>query len=219
MTSIALIPTAQAAFIAGLSDRQINRVIDEHLMPQTLFKHQGSTRLFTRLGAAFAKFYFATEDTLVAKARRQVIDEIHARVDQLPAKDPVLTLTALDGVDWKVEHDCVAIDVFPFANEAAYRARDMDLAHQLVITDPEVMGGLPVFVGTRLPVENVLGSLDVGIDLDNLQASYPFLTPAHVHAARVFLAVHPKRGRPRRLDAVPSLRTGTVRVIKRQVAA
>jgi hypothetical protein len=28
-----LIPLAKAAFIAGLSDRQMNRVVDEHLMP------------------------------------------------------------------------------------------------------------------------------------------------------------------------------------------
>ena len=28
------IPTAQAAFIAGLTDRQMNRIVDEHLVPE-----------------------------------------------------------------------------------------------------------------------------------------------------------------------------------------
>ena len=74
MPTTLFIPTAEAAFIAGLTDRQMNRVVDEHLMPEPLFEQRGSSRLFTRLGAAFARFYFATEDLLLASARKQVLD-------------------------------------------------------------------------------------------------------------------------------------------------
>ncbi len=60
-----LIPTAEAAFIAGLSDRDMNRVADEHLMPDVLFEKNGGVRRFTRLSAAFAKFYFDDRNGLL----------------------------------------------------------------------------------------------------------------------------------------------------------
>lgn len=214
------IPTAEAAFIAGLTDRQMNRVVDEHLVPEPLFEQRGNSRLFTRLGAAFAKFYFATEDMLIAGARRQVLDELSARVDRLQAKEQVLMLTLLDSMSWKVERKFVEVDVLPFLQEAFYRAKEVDQADALVTTDTAVMGGVPVFAGTRVPVGIVLGSLATGIRLDRLKASYPFLTEAHIQAAKVYEAVHPRRGRPPRIaDVNPELSRRVTRVVKRTASA
>ena len=219
MPTALLIPTAEAAFIAGLTDRQMNRVVDEHLVPETLFEQRGNSRLFTRLGAAFAKFYFATEDLLIAGARRQVLDELAARVDKLPAKEGVLTLTTLDAISWKVERKFVEVDVLPFLQDASNRAKEVDQADALVTTDPEIMNAAPVFAGTRVPIEVVLGSLASGIDMQRLKRSYPFLTEAHVQAAKVYDKVHPRRGRPRRIAEVnPELPRRITRVVKRTVA-
>lgn len=60
----------------------------------------------------------------------------------------------------------------------------------LVVIDPEVMGGVPVFADSRVPIDIVLSSLDRGIEMDRLTASYPFLTSAHVQAARAFAQFH-----------------------------
>ena len=220
MPSTLFIPTAEAAFIAGLTDRQMNRVVDEHLVPDALFEQRGSSRLFTRLGAGFAKFYFATEDLLIAGARRQVLDELAARVDLLPAKNQILTLKQLCSMSWKVERRFVEIDVLPFIQEASHRANEVDQAQALVTADSEVMGGVPVFAGTRVPVDVVLGSLTAGIPLDRLKASYPFLTEAHIQSAKVYVEVHPRRGRPRRMaDLNPDLPRRVTRVIKRVASA
>lgn len=220
MAATLFIPTAEAAFIAGLTDRQMNRVVDEHLMPALLFEQQGKSRGFTRLGAAFAKFYFATEDLLIAGARKQVLDELSDRVDRLQIKDQVLTLARLDTMSWKVERKFVEVDVLPFLQEALYRAKEVDQADALVTTDPEIMGGVPVFAGTRVPISTVLSSLASGIDLDRLKASYPFLTEAHIESAKVYEAVHPRRGRPRRIaDLNPELPRRVVRVVQRTANA
>ncbi len=216
MSSTLFIPTAEAAFIAGLTDRQMNRIVDEHLVPDPLFEQRGNSRLFTRLGAAFAKFYFATEDLLLAGARRQVLDELSARVERLQSKDQVLTLTLLDAISWKVERKFVEIDVLPFIQEASCRAKEVDQADVLVTTDSDVMNGVPVFAGTRVPVGTVLASLAAGVPLERLNASYPFLTEAHIQAAKVYEAVHPRRGRPRRMvDVNPELPRRVIRVVKR----
>lgn len=220
MSTTLFIATAEAAFIAGLTDRQMNRVVDEHLVPEPLFEQRGNSRLFTRLGAAFAKFYFATEDLLLAGARRQVLEELSARVDLLPAKDLVLSLTLLDSMSWKVERKFVEVDVLPFLQEAFYRAKEVDQADTLVTTDPQVMSGVPVFAGTRVPVDIVLSSVAAGVHLDRLKASYPFLTEAHIQSARVYEAVHPRRGRPRRIaDVNPQLSRRVTRVVKRAASA
>lgn len=57
----------------------------------------------------------------------------------------------------------------------------------LVHADLGVMGGRPVFVGTRVPIDIVLGCLDAGDVAARLQPAYPFLTQEHIVAAREWI--------------------------------
>lgn len=210
------IPTAEAAFIADLTDRQMNRVVDEQLIPSPLVAQQGNTRCFTLLGAAFAKFYFSTENILVASARRQVLAELTARVSREKTRDETLTLRIPESVSWKVHFQSVSVDVQPYIHAALARAREVAQAEALVDTDAEVLGGAPVFVGSRVPLNVILSSLAKGIRLDRLKMSYPFLTEVHIRAAEVYTNVHPIRGRPRRLAELnPELPRRGVRTLRR----
>jgi uncharacterized protein (DUF433 family) len=195
-----LVPTAEAAFIAGLNDRQMNRLVDEHLVPGSLLGQDGTTRLFARLSAAFARFYFDTDQLLVANARRQVFEELTSRVEQLPFKADVLALVAMPSdVNWKVARAGVEIDMLPFVTRAFVRAKEVDDADALVSCDPDIMAGAACFTGTRVPIDVVLASVENEIDPARLRESYSFLTDAHVAAAQVYAQIHPRRGRPRRL--------------------
>ncbi len=211
-----LVQTAEAAFIAGLNDRQMHRVMDEHLVPSALLGQDGSTRLFARLGAAFARFYYDTEGVLVASARRQVLEELTLRVAHLPDPGEVMALHSLPrDVSWRVFRMGVDIDVGPFVAQAFVRAREVDDADALVCADPEVMGGAPCFTGTRVPIDTVLASLDRGIGKAELRESFPFLTDTHLSAARVYAAVHPRRGRPRPLGEMnPRMKPLSSRVVR-----
>ena len=51
-----------------------------------------------------------------------------------------------------------------------------------------------------MPVENIAASLDKDIEKLRLVTSWPFLTERHFEAAKVYMQVHPRRGRPRRLS-------------------
>lgn len=49
-----------------------------------------------------------------------------------------------------------------------------------------------MFAGTRVPIDIVLSSLNMGVDMDRLVDSYPFLTDAHIEAAKDYAQRHPK---------------------------
>ncbi len=68
--------------------------------------------------------------------------------------------------------------------------------------DPEVMGGVACFVGTRVPIDTVLASLDEGLTLEEVRQSYADITAAHVSAAREYAAAHPRSNRARRFGEV-----------------
>lgn len=77
--------------------------------------------------------------------------------------------------------------------------RDRPSANQatppVVVADPEIMGGWACFVGTRVPASMVIGMVDSGAPWSQLVADYPFLTEAHVVAARAYLAAPEEPGK------------------------
>lgn len=56
----------------------------------------------------------------------------------------------------------------------------------LIHCDPRVMGGVAVFVGSRLPVTTLLACIDAGNAWERIVASWPWLTSAHLDAARAW---------------------------------
>jgi len=58
-------------------------------------------------------------------------------------------------------------------------------------SDPDILGGEPVFVGSRLPVRTLPACVDAGNNWDRIVASWPWLTRAHVDAARHWEQTHP----------------------------
>jgi uncharacterized protein (DUF433 family) len=53
-----------------------------------------------------------------------------------------------------------------------------------VVSDPSTLSGTPVFRGTRVPVQDVLASLDKEISLDRVLAAYPSITRDQVNLVR-----------------------------------
>jgi uncharacterized protein (DUF433 family) len=55
-------------------------------------------------------------------------------------------------------------------------------------SDPGILGGKPVFKGTRLSVEHVLKLVAAGWDLEKMSCEYPGIEARHVQAAAAFAA-------------------------------
>ena len=47
------------------------------------------------------------------------------------------------------------------------------IEHPLIVRDPEVLGGTPVFAGTRVPVQTLLDYLEAGHALDAFLDDFP----------------------------------------------
>lgn len=46
----------------------------------------------------------------------------------------------------------------------------------VICSDPELMGGTPVFRGTRVPIKNLIDYLEAGDSLDTFLADFPSVT-------------------------------------------
>jgi uncharacterized protein (DUF433 family) len=59
----------------------------------------------------------------------------------------------------------------------------MPLTTQVIHHDPEIMGGVPVFVGTRVPVQTLLDYLAAGDPLADFLDHFPSVTREQAVAA------------------------------------
>ncbi len=197
--STSWVPSTEVAFIAGLTDKEINRALDEDVLPDNLVRRSDG-REFARFVSLLVKFYFETSRDLSKPLRLSVIETLNDRVLRRDDADSVLALHfALSAFDWKVPVSFGLIELSNMARFVLDRAAGVEKANRTIEVDPNVMGGLPVFMGTRVPIDTVTSSKAAGISDERLIASYPFLTPELIQDAEIYLQVHPRRGRPRKL--------------------
>jgi len=45
--------------------------------------------------------------------------------------------------------------------------------HGIIHSDPQIMGGTPVFVGTRVPLENLIDYLEGGESVEDFLGAFP----------------------------------------------
>jgi len=57
------------------------------------------------------------------------------------------------------------------------------LKHVVIPTDPEILGGTPVFVGTRVPVRNLIDYLEGGYSLEEFLDQFPSVSRDQAVAA------------------------------------
>jgi uncharacterized protein (DUF433 family) len=180
--------TTEAALAAGVSLPQINRVIDEKILPDDWYS-TSPVRSFRTDACLFIAFYYETADWLTASARLQAIRNaaVH-RFSWNEWKDYTVAdhfLTLQFGNLWKVVDE---------------RLKKLAKAEEMVTEDPEVLSGTPVIRGTRIPVHNVAALVDGGAPLEEILEMYPRLTGSQIELASIYAKAVPQRGRPKRLQ-------------------
>ena len=59
----------------------------------------------------------------------------------------------------------------------------MNPTRKIIHSDPEILGGMPVFFGTRVPVQNLIDYLEAGDGLDAFLDDFPSVTREQAIAA------------------------------------
>jgi len=71
------------------------------------------------------------------------------------------------------------------------------MAHNLIISDPKIMMGIPTVAGTRITVELILEKLAAGETVEQILSEHDRLTEEGVRAAIAFAAEVLRAGQPR----------------------
>lgn len=113
LTARNAVTAAEAAFIAGLTDKDINRLVDEAVMPEALvIRIEG--RRFAPLVGPFAKFYFEMSNELTKSARTYVLVTLTNRLLDRPERDELLALAWSDAnqrFDWSVSYQALTVEL------------------------------------------------------------------------------------------------------------
>ncbi len=179
--------TTEAAVAAGVSLPQINRVIDEQILPDGWYS-LSPTRTVRTDACLFISFYFETAGSLTASARLQAIR--NALVQDR------------DWNDWKhyiIKDHFLTVRFDGLWKEVDGRLRMLVAAEKMVVEDTEILGGTPVVRGTRIPVHTVAAIVEAGTPMERILKSYPSLTELQVELATVYAKAVPLRGRPKPL--------------------
>ena len=173
----------EAAVLTRMPLKAVNNAIDKKTVRTVAGERAGRA---TRLLDAQALVSLAVErrlaDRIAPELRRQLSDALAAA-----PRDVV----ALEG-------GLLRIDLREPRRELAASLRDLRRARRLVVSDPDIMGGDPVFRGTRIPVHLIADLVAQGEATDDLLAGYPRLTGEMIRLAPVYAAAYPLRGRPRK---------------------
>lgn len=201
-----LLTPAEAAIIASVSVRDVNRVIDEKILPEGLYTVADGRRV--RLAACpLVGFYFRAAGALTAEERLRLIGRFSERMAGRPAESP---LSGWRTADWTVKDGFLTVDLKDFVADADDRAARLAAAQDMVVEDPAILGGTPVIRGTRIPVYDVVASVAAGLPRERILAAYPGLDEDTLDLAVLYAEANPVRGRPRRFTSLPANAVATV---------
>lgn len=173
---------AQASAVARLPLKAVHKLIDSRLIrPQRALRGKESQRLLSRGQLVYLRLEAEGVRLLPLAARREVARAVESTPD--------LEAMKLKG------GDALVIEV-----KSARRAVEQELVRlrkvqRMVVSDPEIMRGTPVFRGTRIPVELVADMLTQGVSEQEILEGYA-LSSAQVKAAPFYMKAFPRRGRP-----------------------
>lgn len=92
----------------------------------------------------------------------------------------------------------VTVDAAASRRRLSTRLRAYRRGLSRIVADPAILGGEPVFAGTRIAVRHVGRLAQRGVPEAELSADFPALSAADIEFARIFAGMKPPPGRPRR---------------------
>jgi uncharacterized protein (DUF433 family) len=180
MASRAYTPT-EAAALSEIAVKSVHNAIDKRIIAAHFGRagRELSVEDLLRL-----KLWYGVGSILSAERRKHLFDTI----DQNPDADTVRA------------DDYLIVDVARARAQLAARAEALREAEQKIEAVKGVVGGEPVFKGTRVPVRMIAAIKQQGASTAEIVEGYPSMTTRMVELAEIWTAAHPARGRPKKLS-------------------
>ena len=175
-----LFTPTEAAVLTGLPLKAVNNAIDKKTI-SAVPGEEGGRLLDARALVSLSIERRLPDRLTTPELRRRVFDAL---------ADAPRNVVSLEG-------GLIKIDLREPRRALAASLRDLRRARRLVVSDPEILGGDPVFRGTRVPVHLVAELVAQGSKPAELIEGYPRLTAEMIRLAPVYAAAYPLRG-PRR---------------------
>lgn len=174
---------AQASAVAKLSLKAVHKLIDGHLIrPRMMRRGRETQRLLSPEQLVYLRLEVEGVRLLPLAARREVARAVVSKPD-------VNSIVVSGG-------PALVVEVKNARREVEQELKRLRKAQQMVVSDPEIMRGTPVFQGTRIPVDQVAEMLAQGATTDEILEGYPALSREQLGLAPLYVAAFPRRGRP-----------------------
>ena len=177
-----LFTPTEAAVLTGLSLKAVNNAIDRNTV-SAVPGEEGGRLLDARALMSLSIERRLSAGIATAELRRKVFDAL---------ADAPRDAVSLEG-------GLIKIDLRQPRRELAASLRDLRRARRMVVSDPEILGGDPVFRRTRVPVHLVAELVGRGSTPAELIESYPRLTADMIRLAPIYANAYPLRGPRRKL--------------------
>jgi len=176
---------AQAAAITGLPLAAVHKAIDTRLIrPRSARSGATLRRLLTKEQLIYLQLEAEGLRLLPVGTRREIAESIQhsPNVDVMAIGNGKVLLVECKAARRKVEG----------------QLKQLARMEDMVVSDPEIMRGTPVFKGTRIPVDLVADMLAQGATAEEILEGYPTLSKERITIAPLYMRAYPRRGRPSR---------------------
>lgn len=169
--------TTEAAALTGLDERAVRKDVEHGILDA------GSPPRFAEVALVYFRACASFTFHLGAQDRKRLYSDI---ADALETGRVRLDL----GPGW-------TLDVAAIAADLRRGVAEFEAWREALVTRDDILGGEPVFPGSRLAVRHIGEMLARGADPAELREDYPYLGERDIEFARLFAVAYPRIGRPR----------------------
>jgi uncharacterized protein (DUF433 family) len=176
---------AQAAVVTGLPLAAVHKAIDSRLIrPRTARSGATVRRLLTKEQLIFLQLEAEGLRLLPVGTRREIAESIQRspKTEKLRVANGTALLIEIGSARRRIES----------------HLKQLARIEGMVVSDPEIMRGTPVFKGTRIPVDLVAEMLAQGATAEEILEGYSTLNKEKIAIAPLYMRAFPRRGRPSR---------------------
>lgn len=178
MLAAATLSPTEAAALLDLPERQVRKEIEHGVVGA------GSPPRLSFPALVYFQVLRRMDLELGVEDRRKVLGKILDAMACSPRPEAI----ALGSV--------LSLHLGPVVEELTERLNVFDRWKERLVTSPDILGGEPVFPGSRLAVRHVGGLALRGESPEAIREDYPYLSEEDVVCARLFARAYPRVGRP-----------------------